>query len=251
MPEEGSMEVNPKPRLIQALLPGIAMVEDLSCAGSRRIVGQNIVGTAFLANVHGYFLTANHVVQGRRAEEIKMRTTYSPGPGGGYAMSTLAVDAIYPHPLRDIAVLAVRKQQPATRVALRMETGNLAVGSDILLVGYATGTDLVFCDEILGIGSPKSYSPVAFAGMICARVPDDDRSLELLAYDCSTFGGNSGAPVVSIDSGKIVALHLRGFEHHVGYGIPIDLCTEFLTEVVQIHEAQKARRRDARKRRCL
>ncbi len=156
--------------------------------------------------------------------------------------------AIYPHPILDIAVLVVRKHQPATRMALKMETGNPAVGSDILLVGYATGTDPVFCDDTLGTGSPKSYSTVAFAGMICARVPDDDRPLELLAYDCSTFGGNSGAPVVSIDSGKIVALHLRGFEHHVGYGIPIDLCTEFANAIAAANETRRIQSRDTRRR---
>jgi len=73
-------------------------------------------------------------------------------------MNHLSVDAIYPHPNLDIAVLAVRKKQPATRMALGMETGNPGVGSDILLVGYATGTDLVFCDDMLGTGSPKSFS---------------------------------------------------------------------------------------------
>jgi hypothetical protein len=75
------MELNPKARLIQALLPGIAMVEDLSCARRGSVVGENIVGTAFLANLDGYFLTAKHVVQGRRAMDIRMRTTYSATPG--------------------------------------------------------------------------------------------------------------------------------------------------------------------------
>ena len=69
------MERNPKARLIQALLPSIAMVEDLSCAPRNSVVGENIVGTAFLANLGGYFLTAKHVVQGRRARDIRMRTT--------------------------------------------------------------------------------------------------------------------------------------------------------------------------------
>lgn len=150
------MEDNSKPRLIQALLPGIAMGEDLSCARQDRFVGENIVGTAFLANLDRYFLTTKHVVQGRRAKDIRMRTTYSAMPGGGYAMNNLPVGAIYPHPILDIAVLVVRKRQPATRMALKMETGNPAVGSDILLVGYATGTDLLaFCDDTLGAGSPK------------------------------------------------------------------------------------------------
>jgi Trypsin-like peptidase domain len=188
-------------------------------------------------DARGYFLTA---------KDVKMRTTHSALEVGRYAPSIMPVTAIYPHPSLDIAVLAVGKPLPPARVSVALNTGDAPVGSDILLVGYATGTDLVFCDEILGTGSAKSYSPVAFGGMICARVPDDDRPLDLLVYDCSTFGGNSGAPVVSIDTGHIIGLHVRGYEHHVGYGIPIDLCIPFVNTAVVVHEASKARQKAAR-----
>jgi V8-like Glu-specific endopeptidase len=87
--------------------------------------------------------------------------------------------------------------------------------------------------------------------MICARVPDDGRPLDLLAYDCTTFGGNSGAPVVSLDTGNIIGLHLRGYENHVGYGIPIDLCMPFVSTVVTLHEEQKVRQRNAKAARRL
>jgi S1-C subfamily serine protease len=232
---------NPKPAIIQKLFPAIAMVEDVSLPSPDRIVGDNIVGTAFVADTRGYLLTAKHVVEGLGAKDLKLRTTYSAFAVGQYALSITPVTAIYPHPSLDITVLAVGKALPPARLGLPFNTGVAAVGSDILLVGYATGTDLVFCDEILGKGSAKSYSPVAFGGMICARVPDDDRPLDLLVYDCSTFGGNSGAPVVSIDTGDIIGLHVRGYEHHVGYGIPIDRCIPFMNSATRAEIRPAAR----------
>jgi hypothetical protein len=117
------------------------------------------------------------------------------------------------------------------------------VGQQIALVGYALGTDLVFCDDISGIGSPKSYSPVAFRGMVSARIPDDGRTIDLYAYDCTTSAGNSGAPVIDETSNQILAVHLRGYENHIGYGLPIGKIQSFLDEVIRLHEARRFRYR--------
>jgi S1-C subfamily serine protease len=243
---------NSKAEIIAALRPAIAMVEDVSVAvPSRSKLGDSISGTAFVADARGYLLTAKHVVQGLRAKDLKVRTTYSANRGGDYALSPVLVTAIYAHPSDDIAVLASGKTFPSGRTNLTLSTGKSLVGTDILLTGYSSGTDLVFCDDILGAGSAKSYSPVSFGGMISARIPDDGRPVELIAYDCTTFGGNSGAPVVSVESGQVIALHLRGYENHVGYGIPIDRCIPFLESVVQVHEGLKERQRLARAARRL
>jgi S1-C subfamily serine protease len=230
----------PKKVLVADALPAIAMVEDLSIAKPSRKVGENIVGTAFAADARGYFLTAKHVVHGLQAQQLQLRTNYSALPENGYAMKAFSVEEIYPHPQLDIAVLAVASALPAGRVKLiELESVEVRVGTDVLLVGYGTGTDLVFCDDILGPQSPKSFSPVAFNGMICARVPDDDRPVDLLVYDCTTFGGNSGAPLLSIESGTIVGLHLRGYEHHIGYAVPINRCLGFVDIVAKVHEPRR------------
>jgi len=231
----------PKPVLIRDALPSIAMIEDLTLPGPNRVVGTNIIGTAFAADARGYFLTAKHVIHGLAAENIELRTTYRAKPNDGYGMFPFPVQAIYPHPSLDIAVLAVASVVVEGRLALPLRSGNIEVGSDVVLVGYATGTDLVFCDDVLGGGSPKSFSPVAFNGMICARVPDDGRVVNLFVYDCTTFGGNSGAPVVGVKSTSIVAMHLRGYDNHVGYAVPIEKCIEYLETVAAVHEPRRSR----------
>ena len=226
--------------LVNDILPGIALVEDLSVAKRSSIVGENIVGTAFAVDVRGYFLTAKHVITGVHAHDFGLRTTFAALPGAGYAMKTIPVQAVYPHPQLDVAVLAVPSVCAHGRINLHFETEVVAIGTDVLLVGYGAGTDLVFCDDILGPGSPKSFSPVAFNGMICARVPHDVRPVELLVYDCTTFAGNSGAPVISVKSGKIAGLHLRGYENHIGYGVPIDRCLTFMEAIATIHEPRRS-----------
>jgi len=228
-----------KTSLVADALPGIAMVEDLTLAGSRRTVGEDIVGTAFAADIRGYYLTAKHVINGVQAGALRLQTNFQAPPQKGYGMYPFSVQAVYPHPQLDVAVLAVPANAAKGRVSLPLQREDVSVGTDILLVGYPSGTDLIFCDEILGPKSSKSFSPVAFNGIICARVPDDIRPIELLVYDSTTFGGNSGAPVISVESGSIVGLHLRGLENHVGYAVPIQKCLAFVDAVAEAHEPRR------------
>jgi S1-C subfamily serine protease len=99
--------VPPKKVIVGDALPGIAMAEDLSVADRGRVVGENIVGTAFTVDVRGYFLTAKHVMQGLQANHLELRTTYRAKPSEGYAVAKFPVQAIYPHPVLDVAILAV------------------------------------------------------------------------------------------------------------------------------------------------
>ena len=228
---------------IARILPSIAMVETLPRSGR---VSENIVGTAFAVDAKGYAVTAKHVIQGVSAEHLEIRFTRSGSPTRLYAMSQHRVQAVYPHPTLDVAVLAISGPFDSRRIQLRNKLSTADVGQSIALVGYALGTDLISCDDISGIGSPKSFTPVAFRGMIAALVPDDGREVDLYVYDCTTFGGNSGAPVIVEETADIVALHLRGFQNHVGYGVPIARFDAFVKEVVAIHEPQRKRYREKR-----
>lgn len=165
------MKGDSKTEIVAKLRPAIAMVEDVSLAidGGRK-VGDSIVGTAFVVDARGYLLTAKHVVQGLLAKDIKVHTTYSAGGSREYSLGVVPITAVYSHPTADIAVLATDKKFSDGRVALPLRTGESLVGSDILITGYAIGTDLVFCDDVLGPGSAKSFSLVSFGGMVCARI---------------------------------------------------------------------------------
>jgi S1-C subfamily serine protease len=223
---------------IGRILASIAMVETLPRNGE---VGENIVGTAFAVDAKGYVVTAKHVTQGIEAQHLEIRFTRSGSPPYSYGMSPHRVQALYPHPVLDVAVLALSGPISASRIQLHNRVSTANVGDSIALVGYALGTELIFCDDISGVRSPKSFTPVAFRGMIAALVPEDGREADLYVYDCTTFGGNSGAPVIGEDTSEIVAVHLRGFQNHVGYGLPIGYFESFLKEVIALHEPRRER----------
>lgn len=223
---------------ISKILPSIAMIEEVPRFETN--VGGNLRGTAFAIDDRGYLLTANHVVLGLQSRNIEVRFTRKGNGSQAYAMSPHIVQAVYPHPVMDVAVLAL-KGAIQHRVHLPNSQESSDIGQQIALVGYALGTDLVFCDDISGVGSPKSYSPVAFRGMIAARIPDDGRTVDLYAYDCTTFAGNSGAPIIDEISSQVLAVHLRGFDNHVGYGIPLRNIQSFVDEVIKLHEARRGR----------
>lgn len=193
-------------------------------------IGSNILGAAFVADEGGYLLTAGHVVEGLAPAELSVRTMFS--PSGGYAMRPLRVDAVIPHPNHDLAVLRVHRTFTRGRAVPLASPSGVEVGDDVLLLGYALGTDLTFCDEILGNGSPKSPTPLAFRGTVSALVPHDGRPVQLYVTDATTFGGNSGGPLVSVADGAVVGVHLRGVDRRVAYALPIRIGLEFLQSVI-------------------
>lgn len=232
--------------VIADALPSVLMVENLAHPARGNRVGVGICGTAFVADERGYCLTAGHVVRRLKPEKLELRANYS--RDGGYAMSPCrSVEAIYSHHELDFAVLAVPPTFTRGRTKVPVAVADVALGDDVLLMGYAEGTQLVFADEILGAGSAKSYSPVALNGMISARIPDDGRPVELLVYDCTTFEGVSGSPVISIAAAAIVGVHLRGHMSHIGYAVPIGRCRKFLDESIAIHEAKRSASRVGRR----
>lgn len=225
-----------KREIVHALRPAIYMIEDLGSPDRNRVLGSNIIGTAFVADARGYLFTAKHVVRGVQKSDLQLMAPFN--RRGNYAMGFIRkVQAIYPHPVADIAVLKTSPELVRDRPNGRDHGGgDVLVGDDVLLMGYAQGTDLAFCDDVLGAGSPKSYTPIAFSGSVAALVPDDGRRVRLYAYDCTTFPGNSGAPLVSVDDGTIVGMHLCAYQNNVGYGLPLQDCLEFLDGVLMAEE---------------
>jgi V8-like Glu-specific endopeptidase len=46
------------------------------------------------------------------------------------------------------------------------------------------------------------------------KIPDDGRTIDLYAYDCTTFAGNSGAPVIDETSNETLAHYVLRARHH-------------------------------------
>ncbi len=219
-------------QLADQYLPTLFMVEDVAPDDPVAVVAANIQGTAFVVDEpDGWLATAKHVVDGLAAADIRVRSVFSRGAPLLYGLGThRTVQRIVPHPDRDIALLKVAPQATAGR-PVTFAGGTLSVGEDVILIGFASGTDYVYCDELLGDRSPKSPTPLVVHGITAALVPHDGRPLELYVTDLTTVGGNSGGPTIGVESGDIVALHIGGADHNgYGYALPIHLVLDFLAE---------------------
>lgn len=47
------------------------------------------------------------------------------------------------------------------------------------------------------------------------------RSVQALAHDCTTLGGNSGSAVIDVDTGKVVGIHFSGQPLIANYAVPM------------------------------
>ena len=212
-------------QIVREIRPSVVMIERRKVGA---VMASNILGTAFVADNAGYLLTAAHVVRGVDPEDLIVRTMFN--LAGEYAMSSGRVEAVFLHSESDVAVIRVHRSLTKGR-ALRMEPAGPEVGDDVLMLGYALGTELTFCDDILGSASPKSPTPLAFRGSVSGLVPHDGRPVKVVVIDITTFAGNSGSPVVRAADGSVVGIHIRGVDRRVGYALPIELGVNLLGSV--------------------
>jgi S1-C subfamily serine protease len=103
-------------------------------------------------------------------------------------------------PSLDIAVLEV---DPVASPALVLAEKNLKTGAGVAVVGYPQQdtrnpvfTRSIFLDKY----KVKRVAPGEIVGA----------GEHAIHHDCSTLGGNSGSPVVDLESGAVVGLHYDG-----------------------------------------
>ncbi len=107
------------------------------------------------------------------------------------------------HARLDMALLRIR--DPRDRPPLQIETEEVEEGIAVAAVGYP------FEDK----RSPLFTDAIYQGGYGVKRAAPGEileRSNETIVYhDCSTLGGNSGSPVLSQDTARVVGLHASGF----------------------------------------
>lgn len=139
----------------------------------------------------------------------------------------------------DLALLHVDMPDSGGTVPrfLTIADHNGTAGDDVVTIGYPARAyedaipDQQWMDEIYGgIYDVKRAAP----GQL------DTPAENSTTYDCTTLGGASGSPVLSLTTGKVVALHYAGLYKIENYGVPADVLRRYSAGVPSTSEASAA-----------
>lgn len=123
------------------------------------------------------------------------------------------------HPYWDMALLRV---EGLTMQPLALSAEEPAADEDVVVIGFpALNTRLsrAVQDEVFGgIYNVKRLQP----GRRLRRRPIDSfgKTVEAATHDASTLGGNSGSAVISVATGRVIALHFGGAYLDTNYAVP-------------------------------
>jgi len=172
---------------------------------SENPINMQVVGTGFLVAPDGYFVTAAHVLQLYKPNSAQMTLGVRQRSGDG---SGRWFDVIEKDEAHDLALCKIngplkfveQKENPGTETpvaSLRLSTTEPTVGDFISIAGFPLG----------------SWSPTIQLGTVAAtsttnpnvgRVPAGQRPL--LQIRASGNKGNSGSPVISLDTGDVIGV---------------------------------------------
>ncbi|WIV18759.1 trypsin-like peptidase domain-containing protein [Paenibacillus polygoni] len=158
----------------------------------------NSLGSGFLYNKQGDILTNAHVVDG--SKQVTVRTLSQEEYEG--TVIGISTDT-------DIAVVRVPDLEKLSPLSLA-EEGRAEVG-----------------DEILALGSPLGFENTVTTGIVSGL----DRSFDIAPYTYSNLyqisapitHGNSGGPLISSDTGKVLGINsaIADEDSTIGFSIPI------------------------------
>lgn len=183
----------------------------LYSVGRIDIAPKQSVGTGFLVS-DGVLVTNRHVLdvlskgtgvlgKGRAVVRFKFEAGI---PDDEEPVNITGVVAT--HDELDIALLKVDKQQfTKTRKPLALDTKPVEAGHPVVALGYPLddpARNPLFINALFGGKfGVKRAAPGEVSGL----------GEQSIYHDCSTLGGNSGSPILSMKTGRVVGLHRDGF----------------------------------------
>jgi S1-C subfamily serine protease len=209
LPKESAAAFTQWPGFQQAVREFIYSVGRINLAGGGGVAEGAAIGTGFLV-ADGLLVTNRHVL-----DELS-RGTFELERGQavvrfGYeffsteeepAVDIVGVEAV--HPTLDIALLRLGEAHFLTgRKPLRLATEGVEERQAVVAVGYPLndGRNPLFISAIFGnrFGVKRS-APGVVTGV----------RADSFFHDCSTLGGNSGSPLLSMSDASLVGLHREG-----------------------------------------
>ncbi len=174
------------------------------------------LGTGFSIDKWGDIITANHVVANDSAPQVFILFRN---------LTLIGIRGIIHDPTQDLAVLIVNTSLPS--VQFQNQTTLLPSGTPIGFIGYPTSITL---------NNQSIPIQTSVEGTIAASVPYSYQSTQLIpAYyiGASVNFGNSGGPVFSLESGKIIGIINQRFGgSYQGLGISTALNESIILDLL-------------------
>lgn len=127
----------------------------------------------------------------------------------------------------DVAYLRIKNSSTRRRLASPVRLAEAVSADDfVVTIGYPARDPRVpdqrLVQRIFGdVYEKKRLAP----GQVTEVGPDE------LQHDCSTLGGNSGSPVISLKTGEAVGLHFSGLFLEANFAVPAPKVRELLGKV--------------------
>jgi len=188
-------------------------------------------GTAFLVG-KDVLLTNRHVAEifteGVGVRNLRFKGGLQPEidlkqeVGGGEEVLLRIQETLLIHPHWDAALLRVQGM-PAGRKPLRLTGSELPqpTGRLVAAIGYPAldpRNDIDLQKRIFRVFEKKRLQPGRL--MASREILSYNNTVEALAHDCSTLGGNSGSAVVDIETGLVAGLHFAGRYLDANFAVP-------------------------------
>lgn len=161
------------------------------------------LGTGFFITVSGYIVTNNHVVGASETVMVKTRD--------GSVLPGKLVDS---DATTDLALLKIARQ-------------------GVTPLGLSDGAEAGIGRNVLAIGTPKGLSWSVSKGIVSA-VRDTERA-RFIQTDAAINSGNSGGPLIDLESGLVIGVNTLAVRKDVAEGLNFAVSTEDVWRAFRHH----------------
>lgn len=202
---------------------------------------ENISGSGFIFSEKGYVCTCAHVVVGKQGQlRVGIRGT------GSYPNAPSQIVLVDNE--RDVAI--IKLPSPPLERKKEIQFVPVPLGDSDLI---EEGQEIVFCGFPFGGGTGGGFTPSTTKGLISAIRPKKigEDTVQHFQLDAMTMEGNSGAPLLDIETGKVVGIinarfdplmlgglpqiivggRPLGFPTNIGFAIPINVVKPIISAV--------------------